>query len=84
MRGLWHSNRRNRVNWIDVGRFLIIAGTVVIIVGVLFLLADKFPLGRLPGDLHFGAGRVRIYLPIATCILLSIVITLVVNFFSRK
>ncbi len=72
------------MNWIDVGRFLIIAGTVVIIVGVLFLVADKFPLGRLPGDLRFGAGRVRIYIPIATCVLLSIVITLVVNFFSRK
>lgn len=72
------------MNWMDVGRFLIIAGTVVIVVGVLFLMADKFPIGRLPGDFHFGAGRVKIYVPIATCILLSIVITLVVNFFSRK
>jgi Zn-dependent protease with chaperone function len=72
------------MNWMDVGRFLIIAGTVVIVVGVLFLMADKFPVGRLPGDIHFGAGRIKIYVPIATCILLSIVITLVVNFFSRK
>ena len=72
------------MNWIDVGRFLVIAGTVIIVVGVLFLIADKFPIGRLPGDFHFGAGKVRIYIPVATCILLSIVITLIVNFFSRK
>jgi hypothetical protein len=72
------------VNWIEIGRFLIIAGTVVIVVGVIFLLADKFPIGRLPGDLRFGNEKVRIYIPVATCILLSIIITLIVNFFSKK
>ena len=72
------------MNWMDVGRFLVIAGTVIIVVGVLFLVADKFPIGRLPGDFHFGSGKVRIYIPVATCILLSIVITLIVNFFTRK
>lgn len=72
------------MNSLDVGRFLIIAGTVIIIVGALFLFADKFPIGRLPGDLRFGNDKVRIYVPIATCILLSVIITLVVNFFSKK
>jgi hypothetical protein len=72
------------VNGIDIGRFLIIAGTVIIVVGVLFLVMDKFPIGRLPGDFRFGAGKVRIYFPVATCILLSVIITLIVNFFSRK
>jgi hypothetical protein len=72
------------VNWIDVGRFLLIAGTVIIVVGMLFLLVDKIPLGRLPGDFRFGAGRVRVYIPVATCVLLSIVVTLIVNFFSKK
>jgi hypothetical protein len=72
------------VNSMDVGRFLIVAGTVIIIVGALFLVADKFPIGRLPGDLRFGNDKVRIYVPIATCILLSVIITLVVNFFSKK
>ena len=72
------------VNWIEVGRFLVIAGTVIVAVGVLFLLADKVPLGRLPGDFRFGNERVRIYIPIATCLLLSVIITLIVNFFSKK
>ena len=72
------------MNWIELGRFLVIAGTVIVVVGVLFLLADKFPIGRLPGDLRFGNEKVRIYIPVATCILLSIIITLIVNFFSKK
>ncbi len=72
------------MNWIDVGRFLIIAGTVIIVVGVVFLFADKFPIGRLPGDLRFGNDRFKLYIPVATCILLSVVITIIVNFFSKK
>lgn len=72
------------MNWIEAGRFLIIAGTVMIVLGVLFVVADKFPLGRLPGDFQIGTGRFRIYIPIATSVLLSIVLTLILNFFSRK
>ncbi len=72
------------MNWIDVGRFLIVAGAVIVAIGMLFLAADKIPLGRLPGDLHFGSGRFKIYIPIATSILLSIVITVILNLFSRK
>ncbi|MBD3346364.1 MAG: DUF2905 family protein [Chitinivibrionales bacterium] len=68
----------------ETGRFLIIAGAVIIVIGLLFLAADKIPLGRLPGDFKFGNERVKIYIPLATCLLLSVIITLVVNFFSRK
>jgi len=72
------------MNWIDSGKFLIVAGTVIIIIGLLFTLADKIPLGRLPGDLQFGSGRFKVYLPLATSILLSVVLTIVINFFARK
>ena len=72
------------MNWMDTGRFLIIAGTVIIVLGLVFLMADKIPIGRLPGDLKFGGERFRIYIPVATCVLLSVIITLIVNFFSRK
>jgi hypothetical protein len=72
------------MNWAEVGRFLIVAGAVVIVVGMIFLISDKLPIGRLPGDLHFGSGRFRIYIPVATSILLSILITVIVNFFSRR
>jgi hypothetical protein len=72
------------MNWTDSGRFLIIAGTVIIILGLIFMLSDKIPLGRLPGDLHFGSGRFKVYIPIATSILLSLVLTIILNFFARK
>jgi hypothetical protein len=68
----------------ETGRFLVIAGTVILVIGLVFLMSDKLPIGRLPGDLRLGGDRFRIYLPIATCVLLSILITLIVNFFSRK
>lgn len=70
--------------WMDTGRFLILAGSVLLVIGFIFLMADKIPLGRLPGDIRIGSDKFRIYIPIATCILLSIIITLIMNFFSRK
>ena len=72
------------MNLIELGRFLVIAGVVVIVVGFFFLLGDKLPLGRLPGDIKLGGEHLRIYIPIATCILLSIVITVIFNLIFRK
>ncbi|MDR3012192.1 MAG: DUF2905 domain-containing protein [Chitinispirillales bacterium] len=72
------------MNWIETGRFFIMAGAAIIVIGLIFVLSDKIPLGRLPGDLQVGGERFKIYIPIATSILLSIVLTIVVNFFARK
>jgi hypothetical protein len=72
------------MNWMDSGRFLVVAGTVIVIIGLVFMLADKIPLGRLPGDISVGAGRFRFYIPIATSILLSVALTIVLNFFARR
>lgn len=72
------------MNWVEVGRFLVTAGVVIVVIGVLFMLADKFPVGRLPGDLQFGNSRFKVYIPIATSVLLSIIITLILNFFSKR
>jgi len=72
------------MNWVEVGRFLIVAGTVMLILGILFMISDKLPLGRLWGDIHFGVGKFKIQIPIATSILLSVVLTLILNFFSKR
>lgn len=72
------------MNWVEVGRFLIIAGTVILFVGMVFLISDKLPLGRLPGDIQFGNGRYKVYIPVATCIIISAILTLILNFFSKK
>lgn len=72
------------MNWFEVGRFLVIAGTVILVMGFLFMMADKIPLGRLWGDFSFGSGKFRIHIPVTTSILISVVITLLLNFFSKR
>ncbi len=72
------------MNWVEVGRFLIVAGAIILALGILFVMTDKLPLGKLPGDIRFGTERFRIYIPIATCLLLSLIVTLIVNFFSKR
>lgn len=64
----------------ELGRFLMISGSVIFFIGALFSLTELFPAGRFIGDFVFRKGFV---LPVTTCILASIVITLVVNFFSK-
>ncbi len=67
---------------------LIFVGLILVVVGVIFILLGKLPLGRLPGDIIYERENVKVYVPIATSILLSIVLTLVVNlivyFLGRK
>jgi len=72
------------MNWFDAGRFLITAGTVMLVIGAIFMLSDKIPIGRLPGDIQIGAGKLRIYIPVATSLLLSLALTLLLNFFSKR
>jgi hypothetical protein len=71
------------MNWDEVGRFLVIAGVVLVVLGALFLISDKIPLGKLPGDIQIGTSKFKIYIPIATSVLLSIVLTLILNFFRK-
>lgn len=68
----------------QIGRFLLVAALVLAVTGLLLLLAGAVGLGRLPGDLAFGRRNVRIYVPIATSIVLSIVATIVLNLLSRR
>ena len=72
------------MNWLELGRFLIIAGLSISAVGLVLMLADKLPFGKLPGDFSFGGKNFKIHLPIATCIIVSILLTLIVNFFQRR
>lgn len=69
----------------DVGRFLLILGIVIAAVGLVFMFADKVPLiGRLPGDFVIKRRGLTIYFPLATGILVSLVLTLLLNLLSRK
>jgi Protein of unknown function (DUF2905) len=69
----------------DFGRLLIAFGVVAILVGVVMLFAGRLPwIGRLPGDVVVRRGPATFYFPIATSIVVSIVLTLLLNLFWRR
>lgn len=63
----------------ELGKWLIVAGLILAAVGGFFLIGGRLPfrLGRLPGDIAIRGPRGSFYFPIVTCILLSVVLTLV-------
>ncbi|HZT07675.1 MAG TPA: DUF2905 domain-containing protein [Chloroflexota bacterium] len=69
---------------LDLGRVLIIAGGLLVLIGVAIVLAPRIPfLGRLPGDILFQRDGVTIAIPLATSILLSLVLTVLLNLLAR-
>ncbi len=69
----------------DLARFLMIGGAVLFAAGALVFFLGRVPfLGRLPGDLSIERGHVRFYFPLATGLLLSILLTVVLNLFFRR
>jgi hypothetical protein len=70
----------------DIAKILIIAGAGLIVAGGILWLAAKtgLPLGRLPGDIRLSGKNWSIYFPIITCIILSILLTIILNIFFRR
>lgn len=67
-----------------LGKTLIALGMLLVVIGIVFLLAGRVPwLGNLPGDISIQRGRYSFYFPITTCILVSVIISLVLYFFRR-
>jgi hypothetical protein len=67
-----------------MGKMLIIMGLIITAVGVLFVLAGKIPwLGRLPGDICIKKENFTLYFPLATSILVSIVLSLILWLLRR-
>ena len=64
-------------------RLLIYAGIVLIAVGLAWLAAEKLGFGRLPGDIVIERNGVRIYIPLMTSIVVSVVLSLLFWFFNR-
>ena len=61
----------------QIGKWLLTVGVVMVLVGTLVMLLGKIGLFKLPGDLEFGSKTWRIYVPIASCILISIILTVI-------
>ncbi len=68
----------------DLGKFLVVVGLVVVAIGLLLWSGiGRGWLGRMPGDIHYSRGNFTVYFPIVTCILLSLVLSLILWLFRR-
>lgn len=68
-----------------LGKALLVTAVVLAVAGVSLLLLERAPgLGRLPGDLILRRGRMTIYFPLATSVVLSLILTLLLNLLFRR
>jgi hypothetical protein len=73
----------------DLGKILLGFGALMVLLGLILIaagnLSGKVPwLGRLPGDIHIERGNWSFYFPLATCLVISIVLTLLFSLFGRR
>jgi hypothetical protein len=61
----------------QIGKLLIAIGATIILIGALFLLLGQLGFFKLPGDLNFGSKNWRVFFPITTCLIISILLTLI-------
>lgn len=69
-----------------MGRMLIIAGLLLLVLGVLVILGERLPirLGRLPGDIVVRGKNTAFYFPVVTCIVISVILTAIMWLFNRR
>ena len=65
-----------------IGRALIVTGLVLVVVGVVFVLATRLP--RLPGDVVVQRPNLTVYFPVGTMILVSVLLTIILNLVLRR
>jgi hypothetical protein len=68
----------------ELGRVLLVIGIILVVVGGLAALGVRLPFGRLPGDIAIEGERGGLYFPIVTMIVVSVILTIVVNLFLRR
>jgi len=67
-----------------IGKFLIFWGVILVFVGLLLTVMPKIPfLGKLPGDIVIKRDNLQLYFPIVTCIVISLLLTILFNLFRR-
>ena len=70
--------------WTSLGKGLILIGLLIAAAGVLFLYSEKIGwIGRLPGDITIRRENVTVYFPLATCLLISVLLSLLIWLFRK-
>jgi hypothetical protein len=69
----------------QVGKLVVVAGVVLVALGAVIMLAGRVPfIGQLPGDFQFRRGNTTIYFPLATMLLISLILTILLNLIFRR
>lgn len=68
----------------ELGRFVLLLGVVLVVVGGLSMLGVRLPIGRLPGDIAITGKSGGFYFPLTTMILASLILTVLWNLLSRR
>jgi len=71
--------------WLQgIGKFIILAGAFLVFLGLLLIFWQRIPfLGKLPGDIFVQGENFRFFFPIMTCLVISVLLTIVLNFIFR-
>ena len=67
---------------INMQKILIIIGIILLILGLLYPYIKKLGLGQLPGDILFKTGNSTFFFPVMTCLIISIILTIIFNLFK--
>jgi hypothetical protein len=68
-----------------LGRLLVVGGVMLAVVGLVLIVAPNIPfLGRLPGDIRIDNENVKVFVPLGTMLLLSLILTVVLNLLNRR
>ena len=68
----------------ELGRFLVVIGILLVVLGGLAMAGIRLPFGRLPGDIAITGDRGGIFIPLGTMIVISVVLSVLANLFLRR
>ncbi len=66
------------------GKILIIIGIIIFLGGIIIYFGGKLGIGRLPGDFIYRKDNITFYFPLVTCIIISVILTIILNLFNRR
>ena len=69
-------------SWFVMQKILIYIGLIIIVIGILWPFLKEIPIARLPGDIVYRKGNFNFYFPIVTCLVVSLIVTIIFKFFK--
>ncbi|MTI47796.1 DUF2905 domain-containing protein [Sporosalibacterium faouarense] len=67
----------------NIGKLILTIGFILVVIGVVMIIGQRFGLGKLPGDIIIKKGNITVFFPVVTMIVISIVLTIIVNVIKK-